>query len=971
MLRKVFFVLITAFIIFGCAQPADEIIKEVTTINNIPIIWKGSLPYAPSNPSVGWAYYDTAQKTAFIWDGNRWDILAQDGVSIIWKGELPSAPSNPKLNWAYYNIIDGNSYIYNGSNWDLLAKAGRDGASGILLWIGSLPYAPSNPQAGWAYHNSADGVSYIYDGANWEVLVRDGIVWKGVLSSAPYNPQINWAYFDTTTVKSYIWDGSSWQIMAESNNANITVPVTWKGSLTSAPFNPQIGWMYYNSVLGKSYIWDGISWNIVAQDGNYPEGFLMTWKGELMAAPSSPQKGWAYYDTSEKKSYIWDSGTWQILAQDGADGSGSGGTQGPWLYVLFYTKEGNYQQYNQTTLSTANFGKIGIGGSISTTTFYITLNGGTSNTTFNLTGPITVTGQDADCFSVIQPSTTSTTAGTYITGSSVIFTPNSIGEKTATITIPNDSPDKPDFSFTVTGEGGLFPKIFDGGEGDGDDQITCSVIDSQGNIYFIGYGYELVNHHSGSDWWIKKIDSYGNEITSGWNKKIDLNENTSTAYDRPKNAVIDGNDNLYVSDDYFTMKFNSDGTELWRKNTGGTLYLSQYNLFIVTSSKIIKYDSFGTELWTKDYAGKLAVDNSGNVAVFPLNTSSTVLRYISSDGTEKWSRSLSNINVDNDWTWYNGSFSSSGGVANYEFDVTYGNTYYIYWNQQSYGDGNKTAYILVGAYWKGEGNNYGDAYYYGTAIFSPGSSMENGYTTPKSFIANKDGKIIVRVEPLVTGLTGTYAVNCTTTRLATMNINDAVFDYSGNLYVAGYGTNIFNSYSKRDVWIKKFDSLGNEFILGWNKKYDWGHSDDESATKIYLDGTNIIVIGQGDDLINGASKNNTWVKKFSTDGTDIYSFVIPESNTNNSATLLKIDYEGNYYFSSGSSTAALLRKYNSAGVLQNSYSLNTKTPYVFPPMFIMDNSYNVYMYGYYPNIATSVSGNDWFIRKFDNMGIEQ
>jgi hypothetical protein len=50
-------------------------------------------------------------------------------------------------------------------------------------------------------------------------------------------------------------------------------------------------------------------------------------------------------------------------------------------------------------------------------------------------------------------------------------------------------------------------------------------MDSQGSLYFVGYGFELVNYHSGSDWWIKKIDSNGNEVTTGWNKKIDFYDN--------------------------------------------------------------------------------------------------------------------------------------------------------------------------------------------------------------------------------------------------------------------------------------------------------------------------------------------------------------------------------------------------------------------------------------------------------------
>ncbi len=558
-MKKIILIISACLALMGCPQET-EIIREVSTINNIPIVWKGSLNIAPTAPGVGWAYYNTIQKAAFIWDGAHWKILAQDGISIIWRGELPAAPSNPQTNWAYYNIIDGNSYIYNGIEWDLLAKAGKDGtdgASSILLWLGSLAQAPQDPATGNAYYNSTEGVSYIWDGTSWGILAKDGIngingsdgsdgsdgigvLWKGATANPPLNPQINWAYYNTTTNKSYIWDGSTWQIMAESGDSVITVSIDWKGSLTSAPLNPQIGWMYYNSVLGKTYIWDGTVWSIVAQDGingqdgNSPVGFLITWKGGLANAPVNPEQGWTYYNTSQKKSFIWDGSAWQILAQDGIngkdgqpgqdgdspagflitwkgglasapenpeqgwayydisqkksfiwdgsawqilaqDGTGGGGADiGPWLYVILQTNHGNYTQYNTTTFDTINFGKIGVGSSTRTSTFTIGLIGGNGNNTLNLTGnpSIQVSGDDMDCFSVIQPSATTATTVTYIVDAIIVFKPNSLGVKTATITIPNDSPDEPDFSFTVQGEGSLWPKTYDSGEGDGDDQIT-------------------------------------------------------------------------------------------------------------------------------------------------------------------------------------------------------------------------------------------------------------------------------------------------------------------------------------------------------------------------------------------------------------------------------------------------------------------------------------------------------------------
>jgi hypothetical protein len=972
MLKKIMISLIIIASCLSCEQPNSplEIVKEVTTINNIPIIWKGSLSAVPQNPQLGWAYYNTLSKKSYVWDGDSWEILAQDGISIIWKGELPSAPPGPQLNWAYHNIIDGNSYIWNGSGWDLLAKAGRDGASGILLWLGSLAFAPSNPSTGNAYYNTAEGASYIWDGDSWKILAQDGqdgingtngksIVWQGALSGSPSNPQENWAYYDTISNTSYIWDGDSWEILAETSNATIMISIVWKGSLTAAPINPQLGWMYYNSLLGKTYVWDGSSWDIVSQDGQdgtSPEGFLITWKGGLSSAPSNPQKGWAYYDTDQKKSYIWDGSSWQILAQDGANGTGV--IPSTYLYMILYTPMGNYFENASQSIGTVDFGKVGVGSSIRTTTFYISQQG-SSGTTFNLTGnpAIQVSGTDTDCFTVTQPSITTAPTGTYITDASIAFTPVSIGQKTVTITIPNNSPDKPNFSFTVTGTGSLWPKTYDSGEGDGNDAITCSVMDSQGNIYFAGYGFELINHHSGSDWWIKKIDSSGNEVTSGWDKKIDLNGSTSTTYDKPTNAVIDGNDSLIVSDGYYTIKFDSDGTELWRKNVGGTLYLdSQNNVFIVASASITKYDGAGALLWSKSYTGRLSFDASDNILVY----SGDRIRYLTPGGSQTWSQLAGDTDNSIIYGGYNSSIGSEGAEY-WSFPAIAGRAYAVSWNDSSYGDGTKTGRVYVSAYW--EDND--------SVIFA---KTTGGWSSPVIINAAKNGNIIIKVEPYGTYYSGTYGISIrytidsgtfsmpATRTVSLAAINSAVFDTSGNIYIAGYGYQLFDQYSKRDVWIKKYDASGVEITSGWNKKYDWGHSDDEYATRILFDATNIIVTGRGNDLINGASADDGWGKVFDTSGTLLSEFIIPDAN----AVLLRVDNSGDFYFSTDS---ASLRKYNSSGILQ--FALNSNSPYISSPIFVIDANNNIYISGCQFGLITPASNYDWIIKKFNGLGVEQ
>ncbi|MBQ7970458.1 MAG: carboxypeptidase regulatory-like domain-containing protein, partial [Treponema sp.] len=62
-----------------------------------------------------------------------YDIKSTDikkNNSFNWLGELKSAPETRNLYDAYYNETDGCSYIWNGEKWTLLAKAGLNGING-------------------------------------------------------------------------------------------------------------------------------------------------------------------------------------------------------------------------------------------------------------------------------------------------------------------------------------------------------------------------------------------------------------------------------------------------------------------------------------------------------------------------------------------------------------------------------------------------------------------------------------------------------------------------------------------------------------------------------------------------------------------------------------------------------------------------------------------------------------------------
>jgi hypothetical protein len=315
----------------------------LTGANGISVNWKGSLASPPSSPVLNDAYYNSTLKKSYIWDGDSWETLAQDGAagpegqqgipgvegiqgiqgkegadgfSVNWLGSYASAPTSPVFNDGYYNTVDKTAYVWNGTGWQVLIK---DGANGIsLFWLGSYASAPTEPTLNDAYYNSTIKKSYIWDGDSWETLAQDGIDgitmrWLGSLAAAPGSPGLLDAYYNTTNKTSYVWDGDSWEILAQDG-----VTMHWVGSFaaeTDIPHPHQLNDAYYNSTLKKSYIWDGDSWEILAQDGI--DGVTMRWLGSLAAAPGSPGLLDAYYNTTNKTSYVWDGDSWEILAQDG------------------------------------------------------------------------------------------------------------------------------------------------------------------------------------------------------------------------------------------------------------------------------------------------------------------------------------------------------------------------------------------------------------------------------------------------------------------------------------------------------------------------------------------------------------------------------------------------------------------------------------------------------------------------------
>lgn len=112
-------------------------------------------------------------------------VNGQNGISVIWLGTFSSHPVNPITNNAYYNSADKKSYIYDGAGWQIIAQDGNQGLQGSsgsngqngisMVWLGTFTSHPLNPATNNAYYNSTDKKSYIFDGLGWQIIAQDGM----------------------------------------------------------------------------------------------------------------------------------------------------------------------------------------------------------------------------------------------------------------------------------------------------------------------------------------------------------------------------------------------------------------------------------------------------------------------------------------------------------------------------------------------------------------------------------------------------------------------------------------------------------------------------------------------------------------------------------------------------------------------------------------------------------------------------
>lgn len=350
-------------------------------INGISLVWLGGLSSAPSSPSINQAYYNTTSKKSYVWDGDSWEIISQDGTngeegpkgdtgsagtSLQWLGSFNAAPTNPTLNQAYYNLLDKKSYIYDGAGWNILVVDGEKGDKGdmgamgpngiSIQWLGNLISHPASPILNQAYYNTTDKKAYIHNGVDWTILSVDGVKGdkgeKGDAGTGLVNKG-SWSSASTYASGDYVFDRSTLDPLVNS----MWICQAVVGPTATHPYQDNAFWAEFKAPAGPEGPMgpQGIQGNTGPQgiqgvigpqgiqgiqgvQGNTgPQGISVLWAGSF-DTPPTPAINKAYYNTINKKSYIYDGSTWNIMTQDGATGAtgiaGANGVSIQWAGTL-------------------------------------------------------------------------------------------------------------------------------------------------------------------------------------------------------------------------------------------------------------------------------------------------------------------------------------------------------------------------------------------------------------------------------------------------------------------------------------------------------------------------------------------------------------------------------------------------------------------------------------------------------------
>jgi uncharacterized delta-60 repeat protein len=395
------------------------------------------------------------------------------------------------------------------------------------------------------------------------------------------------------------------------------------------------------------------------------------------------------------------------------------------------------------------------------------------------------------------------------------------------------------------------------GSADNDDFVQAVAVDRAGNVYETGYAKES----SGYDYVTLKYDSNGKLL---WRAAYDGGKTDQAAA-----MVLDDSGNVYVTGssqlessgwDFLTVKYDSNGTQLWARRFNGAANRDDQasaiavdakgNVFVTGKSRnastnyqyaTIKYDKAGNQLWVQTYVGpgateddpiSIAVDGEGNAYVTGQS------KGVGSDfdyATIKYSANGNQLWVSR----YDGPSSS----ADQPIKVLVDSVQNVYVTGASKGSGTNFDYATL---------KYSSAGVQLWAARYNGPANRNDKATDLALDAN--GNLFV---------TGSSETSATRSDYATIkyspdggqlwaqrydggdddDANALALDANGDVYVTGQSKTSSTSYDFATV---KY--LGADGAQAWVSRFDSGGGNKDTAIALALDTQfNIYVAGQAFD----------------------------------------------------------------------------------------------------------------------------
>ncbi len=269
-------------------------------------ITTGTTP--PSSPSTGTTYYNTTDKTFYVYDGTSWvpvNNVLPTGQFYVGDASNKAVPT-PKSTISLSGFGDAKANVSMGdgsNNYKIINLAtptgDRDAATkkyvddkGSGTTTGTTP--PTTPNAGTTYYNTTDKTFYVYDGTSWipvNNLLPTGQLYVGDASgkaAATAKSSIPLSGFAPAAVDV---DMGSQKLINLSAPATAQDAATKKyvddkaGTVTTTqPTTPTAGNTYYDTSGKTFYVYDGTKW--VPVDNSLPQDELYVGNANGIAAPT-------------------------------------------------------------------------------------------------------------------------------------------------------------------------------------------------------------------------------------------------------------------------------------------------------------------------------------------------------------------------------------------------------------------------------------------------------------------------------------------------------------------------------------------------------------------------------------------------------------------------------------------------------------------------------------------------------------